>query len=157
MKDVRNSVDHAGVRQLVNAVEDYLEECKTLSPDTLHWYTHRLVVFSSWCQDNGIGLSDVTNRTLVKFQTHLLETCTPRKPGQKQVSSYTVHGYIQVIKGFLNWCTDDEEYEDEVSDRTVRRIKPPKVDTVIIETFTDKHIDALYAACQKEYNQHLRD
>jgi integrase/recombinase XerD len=140
---------------ITNAISDYIQECRTLQPKTLQWYEQKLAVFSAWCEANDITLKDINNRTVTKFQEHLTHTRSPRK--NATLSSYTVHGYVQVVKGFANWCTRDDEYEEHVSEKAIKRIKQPKVDTVIIETFTAKHITALYTATKQEYNQQLRD
>ncbi|BCL82184.1 recombinase XerC [Ktedonobacteria bacterium brp13] len=140
---------------ITNAIADYLTECQTLQPKTYQWYEQKLAVFSEWCAANDINLADMNNRTVTRFQDHLSRTRSPRK--NTTLSSYTVHGYVQVVKGFANWCAQDDEYEGHVSEKAVKRIKPPKVDVVIIETFTQDHIKELYKASQQEYNQHLRD
>lgn len=142
-------------KSVPNAIADYLEECKPLQPKTHVWYSQKLSVFSAWCVAEHVELEDINNRSVTRFQEHLLTTRSPRK--NATLSSYTVHGYIQVIKGFANWCTQDDEYEDHISEKAIKRVKQVKVDEVIIETFTDTQIAALKKATEHEQTQHLRD
>lgn len=137
------------------AIENYLAECARLQPKTKAWYSQKLQVFGDFCEREGIDLSGINNRTVVKFQEYLATTRIPKK--SSIMSSYTIKGYVQVIKGFVNWASNDDEYEDEIKAKTPQRIKLPKVDEVIIEVFTDAQIKRLYAACKKEYNGYLRD
>lgn len=137
------------------AIENYLAECATLQKKTRDWYSQKLQVFATYCEQEGIELSGINNRTVVKFQEYLSTTRSPKK--SSTMSSYTIKGYVQVIKGFVNWASNDEDYEDHISAKTPKRIKLPKVDEVIIEVFTEDQIKKLYAACKKEYNAYLRE
>ncbi|GHO44569.1 tyrosine-type recombinase/integrase [Ktedonospora formicarum] len=138
-----------------SGIEDFLAEKDTLETKTLNWYTQKLAVFSAWCENESIELEDINKRTVVAFQNHLKASRSPRK--DTNLSSYTIAGYIQVIKTFLTWCTGDDEYEDIVNERAIRNVKKPKVDITIIEAYTDEHIKLLRQAASKEYSQSLRD
>jgi integrase/recombinase XerD len=137
------------------AIENYLAECATLQPKTKSWYQQKLQVFATYCEQEGIELSGINNRTVVKFQEYLATTRSPKK--SSTMSSYTIKGYVQVVKGFVNWASNDPDYEDYISAKTPKRIKLPKVDETIIEVFTEDQIKKLYQACKKEYNAYLRE
>ncbi len=91
----------------INALaNDYLESCRArgLAPTTIRTaYTYTLVnVFLPWCALNDIAVIDqLTQEALNQFTTDLLET--PSKRG-KQLSPYTVHHYVRVVRQFLKWC-----------------------------------------------------
>jgi site-specific recombinase XerD len=139
---------------LREAVENYLEECKTRQPQTLTWYQQKLSVFVAWCEDQGIDLDKINNRTVVQFADHV-STRTSKK--HTPISGYTIRGYVQVVKSFANWCLGDDEYDEVVSAKAVSRIQMPTVDSTIIKTFTPDHISRLYEACTHEYNTYLVD
>jgi site-specific recombinase XerD len=138
-----------------DAISNYLAECSRLQPKTLSWYQQKLSVFADFCDKEQIDLDGINNRIVVRFQEYLANTRSPRKA--TMMSSYTIKGYVQVVKGFVNWCSQDDEYEDYIAAKTPKRIKLPKVDQVVIEIFTEDQINALFKACKKEYNEYLRD
>jgi site-specific recombinase XerD len=93
----------ASLHDLAN---DYLESCRArgLAPTTIRTaYTYTLVnVFLPWCALNDIAvIEQLTQEELDQFTTDLLET--PSKRG-KQLSPYTVHHYVRVVRQFLKWC-----------------------------------------------------
>jgi integrase/recombinase XerD len=84
----------------------YLASCRArgLAPTTIRTaYTYTLEnVFLPWCARNEITrVEQLTQQVLDHFTTDLLDT--PSKRG-KQLSPYTVHHYVRVVRQFLKWC-----------------------------------------------------
>jgi site-specific recombinase XerD len=74
------------------------------------------------------------------YLAHL--SSTPSEKTRTSLSTYTVHGYAQVIKGWLSWC----QAEGLVNQSAAARVDMPDVDEKVIETFTPAHVKALFAA-----------
>ena len=122
------------------AVDEYLfNKQHSLTNKTRRWYTQKLTMFSVWCEQNSITLDQVKARTVQAF----VQSLSP------EYSTYTKHGFVQVVKGFLNWCVDEEDFEHCVSERSVKKIELPKVEHTEIEVFTPVQIKALLHACEK--------
>src|SRR6266567_4058826 len=147
------------------ACQEYLATLKRLRPLTVKGYEQRLNVFCQWIDEANkkkvidhlkkITLETVNVYVVDNFVEHLKIYHKSHKAGQ-EVSSHTLAGYVRVIKCFLNWCMDDEEYSQYVKLSTVRRIKLPKLEQKIIEVFSDEQLSALRKACKQEYNVHLQ-
>ncbi len=127
-----------------------------LRPGSLVWYRSRLAVFSAWCEAHGVSLEQVKARVIGEFIDYVRQTRIPRKAGAP-LSSCTTQGYVTVIKAFLAFCADDEEYSEFVKFATVRRIPLPKRTELIIDIFTDAQVAALIDASKHNYSDHLRE
>lgn len=127
---------------LKEALNEYRFSILQLSPKTQGWYLQKLGVFVDWCaQQNKNTLEQLTAGDLRRF---LAEARTRNNPQTgAALSSYTIHGYAQVIKGFLSWCAGEEM----ISERLAKRVEMPRVDVKVIETFTQEQIKRLFAAC----------
>lgn len=127
------------------ALNEYRYAVLHLSPRTQGWYLQKLSVFVEWCGDqNKNTLEQITAGDLRRFLADARTRTNPQTGAP--LSSYTLHGYMQVIKGFLNWCAD----EDLVSARLAKRIEMPHVDIKVIETFSPDQIKRLFAACEQD-------
>lgn len=135
------------------AVNEYQFAILKHSEKTQGWYMQKLEVFADWCQEQGLSINEVKVAHVRRFIDEVSKRINPRT--KKVLSSYTVHGYAQVIKGFLSWCSKEDGLEDLVSAKTAQRIDMPKVDEKVIEVFTPDMIAALQNACKKEYNDEL--
>lgn len=148
------------------AIQEYLATLKRLQPKTVQGYEQRLGVFCQWVSTTNkkkiadhlkqIQLEQVNVYVVDAFVQHLEQTHKPHKAGVDGISTYTLVGYVQVIKSFLSWCLVDEEYSHYVKPDVIKRIKLPKLVKVLIETFNDEHLAAMRKACHREYNDHLR-
>src|SRR5258706_13552676 len=81
-----------------DAFEDYMLACAQHSPKTVRWYNEKLGTFLRYCEANGLtDLEDIraadVRRFLVDLDTH--------SPSGRALSTYTKHGFVQVIKGLL--------------------------------------------------------
>jgi integrase/recombinase XerD len=138
------------------AADDYLSSIKRLKPTTQQEYTYKLGLFVSWCTEQGITLSDITARSIDSFLDHMKATHKPCKSGKTEISSRTLASEVRIIKIFLNWCLEDEQYSEYIKPIVVRRIKAVKITQEIIETFSPGQIDALFKACDREDSEHLQ-
>ncbi|HEY4036841.1 MAG TPA: tyrosine-type recombinase/integrase [Ktedonobacteraceae bacterium] len=154
-------------------IQEYLvsPHVKNLSPRTQQEYQQELGVFSDWCQfrqilnekgnrraDSGDGLMlhQIDQYAVQLFLEHLQATHKPTKKSKQEISTYTLAGYVRVIKSFLNWCVLDDQYGQYTSSVIIQRIENPKVIEVIIETFSPEQIQSLFKSCEKEESEHLQ-
>ena len=113
-------------------------------------------MFTYWCDTEEMRLSDINSRNIDNFLDHMVKTRKPCKAGKTEISTCTLASEVRIIKIFLNWCIQDEQYSQYVKPIVVSRIKKPKVTQEIIETFSPEQIDALFRACDKEESEHLQ-
>lgn len=120
------------------AIEDYLA-CKKnrLTHDTYHWYQWMLGQFEKWCK-----MQDLTD--LAHITPALVQQFVAAEPAS---SDNTKHHRAQVVKGFLRWCSLDED--TGVKKKTVSRIEMPKVEETEIKLYTEAEIKRLLIACEK--------
>jgi integrase/recombinase XerD len=136
--------------QLSEAVEDFHLANYNLSPRTQEWYREKLAYFLSWCEPQSLTLESLRAAHIHRFLAHLQDT-PGRSTGQPR-STYTVYGFAEVVKRFLNWC-QDENYP--LSKQSFGKIKMPKVEIKVIETFSYDQIKQMLAVCGREYNDEL--
>ncbi|SRR6266550_1207209 len=154
-------------------IQEYLvsPHVKNLSSRTQDEYQQELGVFSDWCKcrqivnekgkrtavfGEGLMLHQIDQYSIQLFCEHLQATHKPTKKSRSEISSYTLAGYVRVIKSFLNWCLLDPQYGNYTSSAVIQRIENPKVIETIIETFSPEQIQALFKACEKEESEHLQ-
>lgn len=131
--------------RLTTASTDYEYAILDHSAQTQQWCNQKLSVFVDWCAEHDITtLEALTQRHLRAFLAGLHERVNWQTG--KPISSYTIHGYAQVLKGFLNWC----HREDLISDRLTRRMEMPRVDVKVIEIFTTEQMKALLHAAKTQ-------
>src|SRR5216117_3657106 len=114
--------ERASLMDVAEATGEYLASKTTLRPGTHSWYTSRLAVFSQWCALHQVSLEQVKAKVVGEFIDYVAATRTSHKAGA-QISTYTLAGYVCVIKAFLHWCLEDEEYSEFVKPIVVKRIK----------------------------------
>lgn len=136
-----------------HALEDYAYHCraKNLSAQTIRWYEHKLRLFAAWLGTQGIvDLGDIKTTTIARFIDHLRTSHgydTHRGEGTSERTAQTIKGYVQVIKGFLNWASR----EDLVDAKVPARIDLPRVDEKVIRTLTPTMYKALWESAASEY------
>lgn len=142
--------------QVSEAVEHYRYAIAHLSPQYQKWAIGKLKMFATWCDENNLALEQVKVHEIRKYIDYVRTRPNLSKGrSEKQLSSYTVHGHARAIRAFLNWCTQEDELEDLVSEKTTRKIKMPKIEQKVIEIFTDAEIKAFFVACDREYTDEL--
>lgn len=144
--------------QLRPVVSEYLDSIKRLRPLTRKGYEDRLDVFVSWCevQKPVIELEMVNAKAVDNFLDYLRKNHKSHYVAKPELSTHTLAGYVRCIKVFLHWCMDSEDYDFYIRPYTVRRIKPIKKTKNIVEIFTKDQLQALFDACQQEFDDHLR-
>ncbi len=136
------------------AIKGYVLDCKVRgrSYRTIEWYEQKLKYFARWLvEEEEVSLLDkVTIANLRSFVLHIqTETIGRRAVNREdggnaiQISPLTVKGYVQVIKGFFNWC----HIEELISINPALRLKLPAVPDYMIPTFTPEHLKAMLDAC----------
>lgn len=131
-----------------HAIEAYSYDILARAKKTQLWYLQKLEVFAEWCEQSDITLETLKAIHLRQFAEYLKVRINP-KTG-KPISTYTQHGYFQVIKTFIKWCSSEEDMEEAVSDKLLKKAPKIKVDIKVIEIFTDDQIRALFEACKQE-------
>lgn len=128
--------------RLSEAATDYQYAILDHTPQSQRWALQKLQRFITWCAEQDItDLERLHPTDLRKFLAALRENPSPRTG--TPLSTYTLHGYAQVVKGWLNWCHS----EGFCSDRLASRLEMPHVDIKVIETFSPEQIKRLFAAC----------
>ena len=113
------------------AVEHFLRKCTTrnLSPKTLLTYKGRLEGFLNFLGEDAVmSISDIDIGIVDDYTLYLRET------GNR--SDTTVTSYLRDLKVFLYFCMNDNLLQPF-------KIKLPKVDKKIKETYTDEELKAL--------------
>src|SRR6266567_2258897 len=150
-----------------DAVVEYLAAIPAdRRPNTKRVYRQRLLVFADWCQAENVTLEQLGGKRSYYITNAFMDYLRNMHHGSKKdprrgflpISSRTVEGYICCIKMFLNWCIrqEDEEFSLCIKPIALGRIKLPKPDQKIVETFTEAQIKALFKACESEYNPHMK-
>jgi site-specific recombinase XerD len=115
-----------------DAVEEYLcSKQHSITHDTRAWYMYHLDHLVKWCSRRQIEhLSEITPALIQKALSE-----------HPRTNSNTRHGFVQVVKGFLRWCSEDDELG--VRERTVRRIELPKNTQPEVSIYTYEEITRL--------------
>lgn len=146
--------------KLRDAVQGYMLRCqsKKLSFRTMEWYEQKLACFCTYMAETQVyDLQAVTlwhvRAFIVAVQEGKAGTVTLQPRKEEKVSDLTVKGYVQVLKGFFNWCAS----EDLIKANPVVKLENPKVGKYIIPTFDEVQIEALLAACDLKTPLGYRD
>lgn len=140
---------------ITEAVEEYRVAKLALSKNTTDWYAARLRPFAAWCEQENITLETLRVAHFRRFLESLRTKINPQT--RQPLSTYTVHGYAQVVRGFVSWCSQEEGLEDIVAETLPKRLsrEMPKVEVRIIETFTDEQLKRLDLVCERECSKTL--
>jgi integrase/recombinase XerD len=149
----RDSLRKETFVEVRDAIEEFKFSRLRLSPQTQHWYETRLLLFAGWCEKHNLKLEQVkathTRRYLEDLRT------TPSQATGKLRSSYTVHGHARAIRGFLRWCSREEDMEEYVTPKAAR-VDMPKLDKKVVDIFTPEELTALLKACSKEITPEMQ-
>lgn len=127
--------------RLSDALTEYQYAILARSPQTQRWYIQKLQAFLAWCAGQGVQeLEALSTGHIRKYLAILASTKSERT--KNPLSTYTVHGYAQVIKGWLSWCEAEGLTERSAADR----VDMPDVEEKVIQTFTPTQVKALFAA-----------
>lgn len=142
--------------KLGDALEEYRLHCFAVpvSRTTWRWYEQKLGVFLAFVRAEGVEQVEGLHVGLVnRFTQHL--GCTPSLNGRGVRSSYTVKGYIEVVKNFLSWAVE----EDLIPSKTRDRVMLPRVEKKVIKTLSREQFNLLMDATKHEATRtmQLRD
>lgn len=149
--------------KIKDAVQGYMLRCqsKRLSRKTMTWYEQKLVCFCKYMEEQQKE-TDISAVTLWHLRAFIVAvqggnagavTLHPRK--NENVADLTIKGYVQVLKGFFNWCVQEEP--PLLKHNPAIKLENPKVSKYIIPTFDDTQVDALLAACDLKTPLGYRD
>jgi integrase/recombinase XerD len=132
-----------------DAIELYLCDITHLSEQYQIWMRRRLSQFDTWCVENNLILDQVKVPEIRKYIEYLSTRANQAKGRTGILSSHTVHGHARAIHTFLVWCSVDDDLEQYVSEKTPAKMRMPRMDEKVIETFSEAQIKALFDACDR--------
>lgn len=139
--------------RLSEALAEYRLACraKNLSEHTWRWYEQKLSVFRSYLEAEGVQtVAELRPATVYRF-TEFLQN-TPTLNGRGTRSTFTIKGYVEVIKNFLSWA----EQEDLIDEKVRKRIPNPKVEQKVIRIYSREQFDRLMTATDLEPTRMLQ-
>jgi len=130
------------------ALTEYHMTCAAVpvSPSTWRGYEQKLRTFFAWLKSEYDldALEGLQLRHINAFSVFLAST--PSLNGRGTRSSYTVKGYVEVIRNFMSWAAAEELVEQKVRDRMVL----PRVEKKVLRTISRQQFDLLMDATQYE-------
>ncbi|GCE05094.1 tyrosine-type recombinase/integrase [Dictyobacter aurantiacus] len=148
--------------KLTDAVKGYLLSRKmNCSDKTVEWYRQKLAHFCMVLQQEyEVTMLDEVTVTHLRLFVELMKGTkananNPNKPTKDDttVSDLTVKGYVQVIKGFFNWCVKEEL----ITKNPVLKLENPKVGKYVIKTFSSDQVRMMLEACNTHTMIGFRD
>jgi site-specific recombinase XerD len=122
-----------------SAIEEYLaSKQNSITAKTYDWYEEFLDLFLTWTDSHRLTRLEEVGPTQV---AQFVADCAPN------ASPHTRHACAQVVKGFLKWCSLDDELG--VRAKTVSRIEMPKLVQSDVELFTPDDVSRLLRACDR--------
>jgi site-specific recombinase XerD len=150
------------ILEVREAMQEYQAERKSRVKNKTYSEAARILgLFCTFCEVQHLQLETIKPKTIDSYLDAFQATHQSKQGGQ--VSSHTVFLQAAVIKAFLNWCSQSEEFSEYVDVRTVLKIHPPKRDVLVRDIFTKEQIDSLLTACNhvnvgsEKENSYLRD
>ncbi len=130
------------------AIEDYHLAHLRLASYTQIGHKHRLGVFASYCEAQGLALEQVKAATVRAFLEEV-----KKRPGRyaPMVRTSTVREYAKTVKAFIAWVSREEDFEHMVSPTLARRIELPKTDETVLETFSLEQLSSMLLATADQF------
>lgn len=139
-----------------SAVDEYAFAILEKSPHTQRWYLQKLRVFAAWCEEQGVTVEELGPTHVRRFYDFVRTKPNRSLSATKQqMSTYTVHGYAQVVKGFVTFLGREGLISTTTAERIRRNVEMPQVQEKVIEIFTPDQLKRLFAACQFEKTPRL--
>ncbi len=139
--------------KLTDAVRGYLLSCrsKKLSETTMRWYRQKLSHFIAFLvEEHEVTLLKQIDITLLREYVEDLRESkayeshpSKQSEGNEALADHTIKGYVQVIKGFFNWCVREEL----LAKNPAARLENPAVGKYVIKTFSQEQIRAMLELC----------
>ena len=110
------------------------------SARTVEWYGQVLELFHGWLVSEGRStfLDDVGEGEVREFTLHLQD----RRGLWGLASSHTVNNRVRALRAFFSWL-HRQGYTEE---HRLKGVRPPKVQSKVIDILTDGEIAAIFAA-----------
>lgn len=140
------SYDGQPDRTVREALTEFQYIIKGLSPHTQRSYMTRMEHFTCWCEEQQLLLGKIKPIHVAMYLDKLGEVSSWTG---KPLSSYTLHGYMRVIRTFLFWCA--EPLQGYVWIEVPRRLVMPRIEKVVIKPFSLEQIRALQRAITKNH------
>lgn len=134
-----NAVDLA---ELLDSWELALRGQRKAVP-TLKKYLTGVRLFLRWCDENGHE-SELSRRLVSTWMTALLDN---------GAEPSTAHARLLALKRFSSWLVDEGELDADA----LAGMRPPKIDTKIVEALTDDQLRDLIKACTGKEFRDRRD
>ena len=124
--------------EVKTGIQEYLASKElNWTHDTYRWVNFMLFRFQMWCKSEGLTeLSQLTAVHVAQFAN-----------AEPKLSDNTKRGRVQVVKGFLRWCSVDVDMG--VKEKVVKRIEMPSVEQPEIQIYSEAEIEQLLEACAK--------
>ena len=130
-------------------VDFYISCCRTEGKTraTLRWYKQKLEYFGRFLVERGLAreVSEIGKREIRAFVHHLqtevrADENNPYKPTrEKDLSPYTVQGYVRALRAFFSWAVREGFLEES----PIKGIKVPKVPKLVMPSFTEHEVRRL--------------
>lgn len=120
-----------GLHPVRALLREWLLELKVMgrSQRTIDWYAQKM----DWYRRSG-GAENLEELNAFELKRFLAEQ------QERGLSDNTIHGFFQVIRSFANWC----EREEYPVDRSVLRMRPPKVALKEMSTYTHEQVALIF-------------
>lgn len=120
-----------GLHPVRALLREWLLELKVMgrSQRTIDWYAQKM----DWYRRTG-GVENLEELNAFELKRFLAEQ------QERGLSDNTIHGFFQVIRSFANWC----EREEYPVDRSVLRMRPPKVALKEMSTYTPEQVALIF-------------
>ena len=119
------------------------------SPATIEWYRAKLTAFAEFLSNGQPAtIKDISLSASRAFiaslqeKDHLYADHPFRRPQEKKLSSYTLHGYVRALKAFSAWLYEEDFTEQDL----LAKLKRPKTETPVIEILSDGEINQILQA-----------
>ena len=137
-------------------IDGFRLSCQTeaKSPVTTEWYASSLKRFRRYLVDSELPTHLFSiNRAMIRaFIKYLqVEARVPRSG--KQLSPYTVQGYVRTLKAFFAWIMR----EDYIEDNPMATIPLPRVPIKLVNTFDEGQIAKMLHECRLNRRSGYRD
>lgn len=126
-------------------------ELRGRSPATIRLYRSCLGIVARWLDEQGVAKVD--DVTVTHLRAFILETqqrpassINPRRPGASDghlCTPATLQSYVKAIKLLFKWLVEEEVIGKNPA---LRIHKPTDVKRVVV-TFSEKHLEAMFGAC----------
>jgi site-specific recombinase XerD len=129
------------------ALEEYQDTRRRMvQPKTLSEAQRILSSFCDFCESQCIQLEQIKPKTVDAYLDVFQVTHHSKAGGS--LSTHTVFLHNTILKAFLNWCSQEEEFETLIKPSMVQRIHNPRRSILMRDTFNKQQIFALLGACE---------